>query len=37
METEKQREVLKNKAFSIATEKKLPINKIIDLVIAKDE
>ncbi len=37
MEQEKQREVLKNKALTLATEKKLPINKIIDLVIADDE
>ncbi|MBK5242055.1 DUF4355 domain-containing protein [Clostridium sp.] len=37
MESEKQREVLKNKALTIASEKKLPINQIIDLVIAGDE
>lgn len=37
METEKQREVLKNKALTIASEKKLPINKIIDLVLGSDE
>ena len=37
MEQEKQREVLKNKALTLATEKKLPINKIVDLVIGNDE
>ena len=37
MESEKQREVLKNKALTIAAEKKLPINKIVDLLIANDE
>ncbi len=37
MESEKQREVLKNKALTIAAEKKLPINKVIDLVLGKDE
>lgn len=37
METEKQREILKNRALTLATEKKLPINKIIDLVVAGDE
>lgn len=37
MESEKQREVLKNKALTIAAEKKLPINKVIDLLIAEDE
>ena len=37
MESEKQREVLKNKALTIAAEKKLPINKIIDLVLGNDE
>ncbi len=37
MESEKQREILKNKALTIAAEKKLPINKVIDLLIAEDE
>ena len=37
MESEKQREVLKNKALTIAAEKKLPINKIVDLVLGNDE
>ena len=37
MESEKQREVLKNKALTIAADKKLPINKIVDLLIADDE
>lgn len=37
MELEKQREILKNKALTIASEKKLPINKIADLFIAEDE
>lgn len=37
MESEKQREVLKNKALTIAAEKKLPINKVIDLVLGEDE
>jgi len=37
MELEKQREVLKNKVLTIASEKKLPINKIVDLFIAEDE
>ncbi|MEA4987645.1 MAG: DUF4355 domain-containing protein [Anaerovorax sp.] len=37
MEKEKQREVLKNKALTIASEKKLPINNLIDLFIAEDE
>ncbi|MDD4564244.1 MAG: DUF4355 domain-containing protein [Eubacteriales bacterium] len=37
MESEKQREVLKNKALTIAAEKKLPINQVIDLLIAEDE
>jgi uncharacterized protein with gpF-like domain len=37
MESEKQREVLKNKALTIASEKKLPINKILDLVLGNDE
>ena len=37
MESEKLKEVLKNKALTIVAEKKLPINKIIDLVIAEDE
>jgi len=37
MEVEKQREVLKNMALTLASEKRLPINGIIDLVIADDE
>jgi len=37
MESEKQREVLKNKALTIAAEKKLPIGNIVDLLIADDE
>ena len=37
MESEKQKEVLKNKALTIAAEKKLPINKIIDFVLGSDE
>jgi len=37
MESEKQREVLKNKALTIIAEKKLPLNKIVDLLIADDE
>jgi hypothetical protein len=37
MEAEKQREVLKNKALTIASEKKLPLNKVIDLVLGNDE
>jgi DNA repair exonuclease SbcCD nuclease subunit len=37
METEKQREVLKNKALTIAADKKLPINKIVDLFISDNE
>jgi len=37
MEQEKQREVLKNKALTIAADKKLPINKVIDLVLGSDE
>lgn len=37
MEKEKQREVLKNKALTIASEKKLPINNLVDLFIAEDE
>ena len=37
MELEKQREVLKNKALTLAGEKKLPINKVIDMVIGSDE
>lgn len=37
MEQEKQREILKNKALTIAAEKKLPLNKIIDLVISDNE
>src|SRR5665647_502894 len=37
MESEKQREVLKNKALTIIADKKLPINKIVDLLIADDE
>ena len=37
MESEKQREVLKNKALTIIADKKLPINKIVDLLIAEDE
>lgn len=37
MELEKQREVLKNKALTIVTDKKLPINKIVDLFISDNE
>ena len=37
MESEKQREVLKNKALTIAAERKLPLNNIVDLLIADDE
>jgi len=37
MESEKQREVLKNKALTIIADKKLPINKIVDLLISEDE
>ena len=37
MELEKQREVLKNKALTIAADKKLPINKIVDLFISDNE
>ncbi|MBW7572435.1 DUF4355 domain-containing protein [Caproiciproducens faecalis] len=37
MEQEKQREVLKNKALTVATEKKLPITNIVDLLLGKDE
>src|SRR5665647_3193807 len=37
MESEKQKEVLKNKALTIIADKKLPLNKIIDLLIADDE
>jgi len=37
MEFEKQREVLKNKALTIAADKKLPINKIVDLFISDNE
>lgn len=37
MELEKQREILKNKALTIASERKLPINKLVDLFIAGDE
>lgn len=37
MESEKQKEVLKNKALTIAADKKLPINKVIDLVLGNDE
>ena len=37
MELEKQREVLKNKALTIAADKKLLINKIVDLFISDNE
>ena len=37
MELEKQREVFKNKALTIAADKKLPINKIVDLFISDNE
>ena len=37
MESEKQREVLKNRALTVAAEKKLPVSNIIDLVLGKDE
>lgn len=37
MEAEKQREVLKNKALTIAADKKLPVNKIVDLFISDNE
>lgn len=37
MEAEKLREVLKNKALTIAADKKLPINKIVDLFISDNE
>jgi hypothetical protein len=37
MESEKQREVLKNRALTVVTEKKLPVSNIIDLVLGKDE
>lgn len=37
MESEKQREVFKNKALTIAADKKLPINKIVDLFISDNE
>lgn len=37
MELEKQREVLKNKALTIVADKKLPINKIVDLFISDSE
>jgi len=37
MENEKQREVLKNKALTFAADKKLPINKIVDLFISDNE
>ena len=37
MEQEKQREVLKNKALTVASEKKLPITNIVDLLLGKDE
>lgn len=37
MESEKQREVMKNRALAIAAEKKLPISNIVDLLIADDE
>ena len=37
MESEKQKEVLKNKALTIAADKKLPITKIVDLFIAENE
>ena len=37
MEFEKQREVLKNRALTVVTEKKLPVSNIIDLVLGKDE
>jgi len=37
MESEKQREVLKNRALTVAAEKKLPLSNIIDLVLGKDE
>ena len=37
MEQEKQREVLKNKALTVASERKLPITNIVDLLLGKDE
>lgn len=37
MQQEKQREVLKNKALTVTSEKKLPVSNIIDLVLGKDE
>jgi len=37
MELEKQREVFKNKALTIAADKKLPINNIVDLFISDNE
>ena len=37
MESEKQKEVLKNKALTIIADKKLPINKIVDLFVSDDE
>ena len=37
MEQEKQREILKNKALTVAAEKKLPISNIVDLLLGKDE
>lgn len=37
MEQEKQREILKNKALTVAAEKKLPITNIVDLLLGKDE
>lgn len=37
MESEKQREILKNKALTVVSEKKLPVSSIIDLVLGKDE
>ena len=36
-ESEKRREVLKNKALTVAAEKKLSISNIVDLLIANDE
>lgn len=37
MEQEKQHEILKNKALTVAAEKKLPITNIVDLLLGKDE
>lgn len=37
MHIEKRREVLKNRALTIAAEKKLPISNIVDLLISDDE